>query len=34
MKKSHMIMAGIAVASAALVVWASNHVDAVKNQIG
>lgn len=34
MKKSHMITAGIAVVCAALVVWASNNVDAVENQIG
>ena len=34
MKKSHLITAGIAVVVAAAVVWASNNVDAVEDQIG
>jgi len=34
MKKSHMITAGIALVVAAVVVWASNNVDAVEETIG
>ncbi|MFT5879574.1 MAG: hypothetical protein ACI86X_000678 [Moritella sp.] len=34
MKKSHMITAGIALIVSAVVVWASNNVDAVEDQIG
>lgn len=34
MKKSYLVSAGIALAVAGLVVWASNNVDAVEDIIG